>query len=156
MQTEKVPRNTWSILIRSWFPCSNDWKQSRWKSLSTMGCSCRWRSHLSFVRRRILLLQEPCHWENVLISSMEENNSRPLLMEEMEVGIEFVLYMVGMAGLLVVFLKCRKLRKRQPKSWEKKWDPLLTVLWRKTQKMAFKNSIYFVTDRSFAADSGPL
>ena len=35
-------------------------------------------------------------------------------------------------------------------------DPLLTLLWRKPQKMAFKNSIDFVTDRSFTADGGPL
>ena len=82
MQKEKVPRNSWPILIRSCFPCSNDWKQSRWRSLSTMGCSCRWRSHLSSVRRRntsttrtnggsisISRVLTPYHWENVLNSS---------------------------------------------------------------------------------------
>ena len=47
MQKEKVSRNPWPILIRSLLPCSNDWKQSRWRSLSTIGCSWRWRSHLS-------------------------------------------------------------------------------------------------------------
>ena len=35
-------------------------------------------------------------------------------------------------------------------------DPLLTVLWRKPQEMAFKNSICFVTDRSFTVDGGLL
>ena len=46
----------------------------------------------------------------------------------MEVGIEFVLYMVGMARLLVVFLIFRKSRKRQAKSWEKTGDSLFRVL----------------------------
>ena len=58
MQKEKVPRNPWPILTRSWIPCPNDWTSSRWRSLSTMGCSCRRRSHFSFVRTRILLPQE--------------------------------------------------------------------------------------------------
>ena len=39
------------FLIKSWFPCPKNWKQSCWRSLSTMGCSCRWREdhthHLS-------------------------------------------------------------------------------------------------------------
>ena len=35
-------------------------------------------------------------------------------------------------------------------------DPLLIVLWRKPPKMAFKNSIHFVTDGSFTADGGLL
>ena len=35
-------------------------------------------------------------------------------------------------------------------------DLLLIVLWRKPPKMAFKNSIYFVTDGSFTADGGLL
>ena len=35
-------------------------------------------------------------------------------------------------------------------------DPLFTIFSRKLQKMDVKNSIYFVTDRSFTADSGLL
>ena len=58
MHKEGQPRNPWPILARSCFPWTNDWKQSRWRSLSCMGRSCRWRSHLSYVRRRILSLQE--------------------------------------------------------------------------------------------------
>ena len=38
--------------------------------------------------------------------------------QTMAVGIEFVLYMVEMTRFLVVFLKFRKSRKRQAKSWE--------------------------------------
>ena len=53
MQKETVSRNPWSILTRSRIPYSNDWKSSKWRSLS-----CRRRSHVSFVRTRILLLQE--------------------------------------------------------------------------------------------------
>ena len=53
--------------------------------------------------------------------------------------------------------KIRKSRTRQAKSWERSGvTPLFTVLWRKPQKMAFKNSFYFVTDRSFTADGGLL
>ena len=47
------PRSQWPILTRSWVPCPQ-----RWRSLSTMGWSCRWRSHLPLVRERVLLLQE--------------------------------------------------------------------------------------------------
>ena len=35
-------------------------------------------------------------------------------------------------------------------------NSLFTELWRKPPKMAFKNSIYFVTDGSFTADVGLL
>ena len=35
-----------------------------------------------------------------------------------------------------------------------RWHPLFIVLWRKPPKMAFKNSIHFVTDGSFTADGG--
>ena len=58
MHKEGLQRNPWPILARSYFPWANDWKQSRWRSLSCVGRSCRWRSHLPYVRRRILLLQE--------------------------------------------------------------------------------------------------
>ena len=68
----------------------------------------------------------------------------------MAVGIEFVLNMVEMARLLVVFLKSSKSLGKE------RGDPLLTVLWRKPPKMAFKNSISFVSDRSFTAASGLL
>ena len=65
--------------------------------------------------------------------------------------------MVEMARLLVVVLKKSKSQGRGKLSLGKeRGDPLLTVLWRKPQKMAFKNLIYFVTDRSFTADSGLL
>ena len=47
-------RNPWPILTRSWFPCPNDWKQSRWRSLSKTGCSCRWRSHWSSIREEYI------------------------------------------------------------------------------------------------------
>ena len=49
-------RNTWPIPTRSRTQHSNDWKSSRWRSLSTMGCSCGWRSHSPFDSIRILPL----------------------------------------------------------------------------------------------------
>ena len=54
-------------------------------------------------------------------------------------------------------LNIQKVKEEASKSLGKeRRDPLLTVLWRKPPKMAFKNSIYFVTDRSFTADGGQL
>ena len=47
-------------------------------------------------------------------------------------------------------------RSKQNLGKERRGDPLFIVLWREPQKMAFKNSIYFVTDGSFTADSGLL
>ena len=102
MQQETVPRNPWPIPTRSTIPYSNDWKSSRWRSLSTMGCSCRWRSHSPFYSTRIFSLKEQmvasfkkvlisCFWGNVLVSSkrclpwnvytenLGEEHSRPLI-----------------------------------------------------------------------------
>ena len=150
MEKERWPKNPWSILIRSWFPCLNDWKQSRWRSLSTMGCSCRWRSHSPFDKTRILLLQEwclhskskvliPCHWGIVLISSNivylatittrnRRRTTRAYLLlqaQTMAVGTEFIFYMVELARLMVVFLKFRKSGKNQEKSWERTGRPVV-------------------------------
>ena len=69
--------------------------------------------------------------------------------QTMAVGIEFVLYMVELARLLVQGRGKQSLENEQRHAW-------LTLLWRKPQKMAFKNSIYFVTDRSFTTDGGLL
>ena len=72
-----------------------------------------------------------------------------------EVGIEFVLYMVGMARLLVVE-QFRKSRKRQAKSWERTVRPVVDSTWAKTSEDGFLEFIHFVTDRSFTVDSGLL
>ena len=53
MQKERFPRNPWPLHKRSRIPYSNDWKSSRRRSLSTMGCSCGWRSHSPFDSTRI-------------------------------------------------------------------------------------------------------
>ena len=181
---KKVPRNSWPILFRSCFPCTNDWKPSRWRSLSTMGCSCRWRSHLSSVRRRILLLQEQtvapsqrvAFWHPPIEKTFWLQASivylttftprrwrRPIraqsfLEEEiMEVGIEFRPLHGGNGKTLGGLLENSGSQGRGKQSLGKeRRDPLLTVLWRERQKMAFLNSISFVTDRSFTVDSGLL
>ena len=74
----------------------------------------------------------------------------------MAVGIEFVLYMVGMARLLVVFLNSESQGGGKQSLENERRDPFLIVLWRQPPKMAFKNSIHFVTDGSFTADGGLL
>ena len=56
----------------------------------------------------------------------------------MEVGIEFVLYMVGMARFLVVFLKFRESRKRQAKSWERTVRPVVDNTLAKTSEDGFQ------------------
>ena len=72
------------------------------------------------------------------------------LLEEqtMEVGIEFVLYMVGMARLLVVFLKkIRKSRKRQAKSWERTVRPVVNSTLDKTSDVRLSRFFLLQTDR---------
>ena len=54
-------------------------------------------------------------------------------------------------------LKIQKVKEEVSKGLgNERRDPLLTVLWRKPPKMAFKSSKHFVTDRSFTADGGLL
>ena len=53
-------------------------------------------------------------------------------------------------GLLTI----QKVKVRQVLS--ERGDPLLKVFWRESSKMAFTNSIYFVTVGSFTADGGLL
>ena len=91
---------------------------------------------------------------NVYAKKLVKNNSRPLLIgTTTEVGIEFVLYMVGMAKLLVLFLQFRKSGKRQSKILGKNGE---TRCWQcfGENLRRFMNSTFFNTDRSFTADSG--
>ena len=110
-----------------------------------MGCSCRWRSYLPLVRKRILLLQEQMEapsqqvgfwlpiiektfwfqasvvYLGTITTRSRRRTTRAFLLlqaQTMAVGTEFIFYMVGMVRLVVVFLKFRKTRKRQAKSWE--------------------------------------
>ena len=55
--------------------------------------------------------------------------------QTMAVGTEFIFYMVELARFLVVFLKFQ--RRGKQNLGKERWDPLLIVLWRKPQKMAF-------------------
>ena len=63
----------------------------------------------------------------------------------METSIEFFLHLVGMARLLVVFVRIQRSQEGRGKQSLRKerGDPLFTELWRKPQKMTFKNSTYF-------------
>ena len=142
------------------FPSTNDWKQSRWTSLSSMGCSCRWRPHLSYVTRRILLLQEQLIGGSTSISrAMTPQPLRKRSDFKQALSIEFLLYLVAMARFLVVCLRIqRKSRKmRQAKACD--WSGQLVIyrtLAKNLRRMAFKNSFHFVTARSFTADGGLL
>ena len=77
----------------------------------------------------------------------------------METGIEFFFLLVAMARILVVFLRFqRKSRKRwQAKVCDRTEQPVVyRTLAKNFRHMAFKNSFYFVTNRSFTADGGLL
>ena len=58
----------------------------------------------------------------------------------------------GTCSLLTI----QKVKKEVSQVLNKRGNPLFTELWRKLSKMAFKSSIYFVTDGSFTADGGLL
>ena len=170
------PRPT---LTRSWIPCPNDWTSSRWRSLSTVGCSCRRRTHLSFVRTIILQLQNKW-W---LHSNKKDSTSLPLrncsdlkqalsILERLqqEAGEEpyvpcysyqhswhrIHLLHCGIGKILGVLLQSESQRRSKQSLVNERRDPSLMVLWWNPPKMPFKNSIYVVTDGSFTADVGLL
>ena len=62
----------------------------------------------------------------------------------MEVGIEFVLYMVEMARFLVVFLKIQNVKeKRQAKSWEGTGRPVIDRTLAATSEDGFQEFTLF-------------
>ena len=183
MQKETVPRNSWPIPTISWIPYPNDWKSSRWRSWTTMRCSRGWRSHSPFDRTRILLRQEqnggfiptskvpiPCHWEIVLISSkrclpcndynkkQEKNHTCLLTLTSTNHGSWHRVHLLhdGIGKVPDGFLTIQKVKKEVSQVLSERLDPLLPVFWHKPSKMAFTNSVYFVTDGSFTADGGLL
>ena len=96
----------------------------RWRSLSWMGRSCRWRSHLSYVRRRPLSTRTtggylsisremtPIQWENVLISNKHCLHWNVYT----KTCIEFFLYHVAMARIMVVFLRTKRKSRKKKKA----------------------------------------
>ena len=146
----------------------------------TMGCFCRCRSHSWSVSKRIFSYKNKWwfhHYKSVsdtlplrkrsdfkqALSTLErwhwedggEQFVTSLLEEQtMEVGIEFVFYIVGILRLLAVFLQFRRSSKRQAKSWvngaTRYWLYFVENLPRWFPRF------FFVRDRSFAADSGLL
>ena len=113
----------------------------------------------------------PYHWENVLISSkrclpqnvytkkLKNNNSRLLILTSTNNCSWHRVHLIhgGIGKVLGGLLKKSESQGGGEQSLGKeRRDPLLIVLWRKPEKMAFKNSIYYVTDGSFTPDSGLL
>ena len=113
----------------------------------------------------------PYYWENVLISSkccllwnvytkkLERNHSCPLIPTSTNNGSRHRVRPLhgGNGKIPGGLLKKSESQGRGKQSlWNERWDPLLTLLWRRPPKMAFKSSIYFVTDRQFTADGGLL
>ena len=135
MSKETVPRNPWPIPTRSRIPYSNDWKSSRWRTLSTMGCSCGWRSHSPFDRTRIPPLSEQgsntmplrhgldfrqtfVYLATIPTRSRRRTTGAHLLLQTPTMGgTQFVFYMVELARFMVDSLSFRKLRRRCTKYW---------------------------------------
>ena len=77
----------------------------------------------------------------------------------METGIEFFLHLVAMEWILVVFLKIQRKSMKEDTckgSRQNGATRCLQILGENLRRMAFTNSFYFVTDRSFTADGGLL
>ena len=184
MQKKKVPRNPWPIFMRTYLPWANDLNIIEMKKIVDDGMLLQTKVILTTFQNRntsstrtsgclipIRRVLTPFHWEIVLISSersllrnvytktLEKTTCGYLLLQAqtMAVGTEFVFYMVELTRFLVIFLKFRNSRRGGKQSLEnERSNPLLIVLWSKPPNMTFKNSIYFVTDRSFTADGGLL
>ena len=77
----------------------------------------------------------------------------------MEYGIEFFLHLVAMERILVVFFRIQRKSIKEDASkglWSNGATRCLQNFGENLRRMAFMNSFYFVTDRSFTADGGLL
>ena len=63
---------------------------------------------------------------------------------KMAVGTEFAFYMVELARFLVIFLKFRKSRRRQTKSWDWTGRPVIDSTLEKTSEDGFQELIQFI------------
>ena len=140
MQKETVPRNPWPIPTRSWIPCPSDWKQSRWRSFSTMDVLAdddhiyhlsdkeyfyyrnKWWLHLNKSGSDTLPLTKRLDFKRALSTLQrlqQEAGEEPHVptAQTIAVGTEFIFYMVELARFLVVFLQFRKSRRRRAKFW---------------------------------------
>ena len=62
----------------------------------------------------------------------------------------------GIGKIPIGLLTIQKAKEEASQVLNERGDPLIIVLWRKPSKMAFTNSIHFVTDGLFTADGGLL
>ena len=77
----------------------------------------------------------------------------------METGLEVFLHLVAMERLLVVFLRIQRKSIKRMHAKVLRWNGATRCLQNfgeNLRRMAFTNSFYFVTDRSFTADGGLL
>ena len=139
--------HTYSLSEKEYFYHRNKW----WLHLNKSGSdNLPLRKRSDFKR---------CPSQNVYIKKQEKNHMCLLTLISTNNGsLHRVRPLHGGNGkTLGGLLNIQKVKEEASKVLRKNGEtPLLTVLWRKPPKMAFKNSIYFVTDRSFTADSGLL
>ena len=119
-----------------------------------------------FIQIRKVLI--PCQREIVLISStrcllcnaynkkQEKNHTCPLTLTSTGSWHRVHLLHGGIGKVLGGLLTIQKVKEEASQVLNVLRDTLFVVLWRKPPKMAFTNSIYFVTDGSFTADGGLL
>ena len=147
-----------------------------------MGCSCRWRSQLSFVRNRILLLQEQMvapfqevgFWHPTIEKtfwfqasvvylgtftprSWRRTTGAYLLFTDTNIGRHAVHLLHGgigkvHGGLLII----PKVKTEMHQVLSERSDLLLSVFGMILRQKTFTNSMYFVTDWLFTGDGGVL
>ena len=77
----------------------------------------------------------------------------------METGIEFFFHLVAMERILVVFLRIQRKSIEEDASKGLRLNGAtrcLQIFGENLRRMAFTNSFYFITDRSFTVDGGLL
>ena len=181
----ELQRNPWPILARSCFPWTNDWKTVEMNKFVVHGtflqmkitsiiCQKKntftknsWWISLNKSGNDTQPLGKRCDFKQALSSLTFTPTSwkRParahslLEVQTMETSMEYFLYLVAMARNLVVFLKnSQKVKKEEASKglWSIGATRCLQNFGENLRRMAFKNSFYFVTARSFTADGGLL
>ena len=169
MQKEKVPRNSWPILIRSCFPWTNDLKIIEMKKFFDDGMFLPMKITLNTSTTRtnggsipISRVLTPYHWEKrsdfkQVLSTLERL--------QQEAGREQFAptpywknkqWKSASSSSSTLWEHCQKVKERQAKSGEWTVRPVVNRILDKTSDVRLSRFFYFVTDRAFTADSGLL
>ena len=143
--------HTYHISQEEYFYYGNNW----WLHLKKSGNDTQ-------PLRNVLISNKRCLHYSVYTKKLEENKSIRSLLEvqTMEIGIEFLLYLVAMARFLPggLLRNSKKVKKDEASKglWLIGATRYLQNFGENLKRMAFTSSFYFVTDRSLTADGGLL